>query len=84
MVINMDEKKAAQVEKLEKESADLMQKIREETEIKKKRKLIAEREKKQRKITALRNNRLISREAKRDLVAYSFIAPNFIDLPYSR
>ena len=42
MVINMDEKKAAQVEKLEKESADLMQKIREETEIKKKRKLIAE------------------------------------------
>lgn len=74
----MDEKKAAQVEKLEKESAVLMQKIREETEIKKKRKLIAEREKKQRKITAIRNNRLLSREAKRDLVAYSFIAPNFI------
>ena len=42
----MDEKKAAQVEKLEQESAVLMQKIREETDIKKKRKLIAEREKK--------------------------------------
>lgn len=74
----MDEKKAAQAEKLEQESAALMQKIREETDIKKKRKLIAERDKKQRKITAIRNNRIISREAKRDLIAYSFIAPNFI------
>lgn len=74
----MDEKKAAQVEKLEQESAALMQKIREETDIKKKRKLIAERDKKQRKITAIRNNRILSREAKRDLIAYSFIAPNFI------
>lgn len=74
----MDEKKAAQVKKLEEESAVLMQKIREEANIKKKQKLIAEREKKQRKLTAIRNNRIISREAKRDLVAYSFIAPNFI------
>jgi len=74
----MDEKKAAQVEQLERESAVLMQKIREESDIKKKKKLIAEREKKQRKITAIRNNRILSREAKRDLVAYSFIAPNFI------
>ena len=74
----MDEKKAAQVKKLEEESAVLMQKIREESNTKKKQKLIAEREKKQRKLTALRNNRIISREAKRDLVAYSFIAPNFI------
>ncbi len=74
----MDETKAAQVKKLEEESAVLMQKIREESNIKKKQKLIAEREKKQRKITAVRNNRIISRETKRDLVAYSFIAPNFI------
>ncbi|MCM1386507.1 MAG: ABC transporter permease subunit [Bacillus sp. (in: Bacteria)] len=74
----MDEKKAAQIEKLEAESAALMQKIREESNIKKKQKLIAEREKRQRKLTAVRNNRIISREAKRDLVAYSFIAPNFI------
>lgn len=74
----MDEKKAAQVKKLEEESAVLMQKIREESNIKKKQKLIAEREKRQRKLTAIRNNRIISREAKRDLVAYSFIAPNFI------
>ncbi|MDE7017416.1 MAG: sugar ABC transporter permease [Lachnospiraceae bacterium] len=74
----MDEKKAAQIKKLETESAALMQKIREESDIKKKQKLIAEREKKQRKLTAIRNNRILSREAKRDLVAYSFIAPNFI------
>lgn len=74
----MDEKKAAKVKKLESESAELMQKIREENDIKKKRKMITEREKKQRKLTAIRNNRIISREAKRDLVAYSFIAPNFI------
>ena len=74
----MDEKKTAQIKKLEEDSAVLMQKIREESNIKKKQKLIAEREKKQRKLTALRNNRMISRETKRDLVAYSFIAPNFI------
>lgn len=78
MVIDMDEKKAAQITKLETESAELMQKIRLESDIKKKQKLIAEREKRQRKLTAIRNNRMISRETKRDLVAYSFIAPNFI------
>lgn len=74
----MDEKKAARAEKLEAESAELMQKIRKEKDIQKKQKLIAEREKKQRKLTAIKNNRVISREAKRDMVAYSFIAPNFI------
>lgn len=74
----MDEKKAAKVSRLERESAELMQKIRMEADIDKKKKLIAQREKKQRKLTAIKNNRLISRETKRDLVAYSFIAPNFI------
>ncbi len=74
----MNEKKAAKAERLESESAELMQKIRKENDIQKKQKLIAERERKQRKITAIRNNRAISREAKRDMVAYSFIAPNFI------
>ncbi len=74
----MDEKKAAQVKKMEAESEALMQAIRAELDIQKKQKLIARREKLQRKATAIRNNRKISREAKRDLVAYSFIAPNFI------
>lgn len=76
--VSMDERKMLQIEKLETESAELMQKIRVENDIKKKRKLIAKREQRQRKLTALRNNRILSREAKRDLVAYSFIAPNFI------
>lgn len=74
----MDEKKAAQLKKLEAESAELMQLIRAEDHIEKKKKLIAKRETIQRKVTVIKNNRKISREAKRDLVAYSFIAPNFI------
>ena len=74
----MDEKKAAQVKKLEAESAELMKMIRTEGDIEKKKKLIAKRDGIQRKATAIRNNRRISRETKRDMVAYSFIAPNFI------
>lgn len=74
----MDEKKQARIEKMELQSADLMQKIRAESDMKKKQKLIAERERIQRKVTAVRNDRVVSREAKRDMVAYSFIAPNFI------
>lgn len=74
----MDEKKAARVQELELESAELMQQIRAENDIGKKKKLIAKRDSVQRKVTAIRNNRRISRETKRDIVAYSFIAPNFI------
>lgn len=74
----MDEKRAALVVQLEAESADLLMQIRAEDDIQKKRKLIAKRDTVQRKITKIRNNRKISREAKRDLVAYSFVAPNFI------
>lgn len=74
----MNETKIARIERMEEEAAKLMQQIREESDIKKRKKLIAEREKIQRKATAIRNNRKISREAKRDLIAYSFIAPNFI------
>ena len=74
----MDEKKAAQLKKLEAESADLMQRIRAEQDLEKKKKLIVNREGIQRKATAIKGNRKVSRETKRDLVAYSFIAPNFI------
>lgn len=74
----MDEKKAARVQELELKSAELMQQIRAEKDIVKKRKLITKRDSVQRKVTAIRNNRRISRETKRDIVAYSFIAPNFI------
>ncbi len=74
----MDEKKAARVKMLEAEAAELMQQIRSESDIKKKQKLIARRDSVQRKATTIKNNRRISREAKRELIAYSFIAPNFI------
>ncbi len=74
----MSETKAAKVERMEEESAALMRQIREESNIAKKKKLIAKRERIQRKVTAIRSDRLISRETKRSLVAYSFIAPNFI------
>ncbi|MFA9464574.1 MAG: carbohydrate ABC transporter permease [Velocimicrobium sp.] len=74
----MDEKKAARVKKIEAESAELMQQILEETDNKKKRKLIARRDTIQRKVTAIKSNKRISKETKRSLVAYSFILPNFL------
>jgi multiple sugar transport system permease protein len=74
----MNEKKAAQVKKLEAEFSELTQQIYIENDIVKKRKLIARRDKVRWKVTAIKNNRRISREAKRELIAYSFIAPNFI------
>lgn len=74
----MSNDKMMKIAALEKESAELLTKIRIEQNITEKQKLIAKREHKQRKIVALKNNRLLSREAKNDLVAYSFIAPNFI------
>lgn len=76
--ISMDEKKTAQVKKLEAEADVLMKQILAESDIKKRQKLIAKRESVQRKATTIKNNRRISREAKRELIAYSFIAPNFI------
>ncbi len=74
----MDAKKAALLQKLEKESSDLMDRIRSEQNIDKKKALIVKRDKIERKAVAIRYNRKISRETKKDLVAYSFIAPNFI------
>ena len=74
----MDAKRAVQVEKLEAEAAALMKEMRAEKNIQIKQKLIAKREGIQRKKTAIKNNRRISRETKRDLVAYSFILPNFL------
>ncbi len=74
----MNEKKAARVKGLEAESTELIRQINAETDLKKKQKLIAERERIQSKVTTIRNNRRISKETKRNLIAYSFIAPNFI------
>ena len=80
----MDEKKAKKLEQLEAEMARLWEQSQNETDIKKKQKLIAERNTLQRKAVTLRYNRKISRQTKEDLVAYSFIAPNFVRSAYPK
>lgn len=52
--------------------------VRTESNDKKKRKMIAEIGKLNRRIDKIKSGRILSRETKRDLIAYSFIAPNFI------
>lgn len=74
----MNDEKAKKIEQLEAEMARLWEESQNETDIKKKQKLITKRNTLQRKYVAIRYNRKISRETKKDLVAYSFIAPNFI------
>ena len=56
----------------------LIVKTRTETDEKQLKKDLAHMQKLQRKISAYRTGSKVSREAKRDMVAYSFIAPNFI------
>lgn len=75
----MDEaQKAAKINSLQEELTGLIASVRTETDGKKKRKMIAKIGEYNRKIDTLKSGKLLSREAKRDLVAYSFIAPNFI------
>lgn len=76
--MKMDDKKSVQVKKMEVEAAELMQQFRTEGDSRKKKKLISRLEKLQRKAALIKNNRRISKEAKRELIAYSFIIPNFI------
>ncbi len=66
------------VEILQNELTALIEAVRTETNKKEKKKKIAQIDALHRKIDKMRSGRLLSREAKRDLVAYSFIAPNFI------
>ena len=75
----MDEaQKAEKIASLQTELTALISAVRTEADIKKKRKMIAEIGEYNRKIDTLKSGKLLSRETKRDLVAYSFIAPNFI------
>ena len=75
----MDEaQKAARIDSLQKELTGLIASVRTETDGKKKRKMIAKIGEYNRKIDTLKSGKILSREARRDLVAYSFIAPNFI------
>lgn len=75
----MDEAaKAAKIDGLQNELTKLITDVRTEANEKKKRKMIAEIGKYNRQIDKLKSGRILSRETKRDLIAYSFIAPNFI------
>lgn len=72
---------AARVEKingLQVQLTRLIADVRVEANEKKKRKMIQEIGNINRQIDKYKSGKLLSREAKRDLVAYSFIAPNFI------
>lgn len=75
----MDEaSKAAKIESLQTNLTKLITDVRTENDLKKKRKMINEIGNLNRQIDKIKSGKVLSREAKRDLVAYSFIAPNFI------
>ncbi len=75
----MDEaQKTARIDSLQEELTGLITAVRTETDSKKRRKMIAQIGAYNRKIDTIKSGKMLSREAKRDLVAYSFIAPNFI------
>lgn len=75
----MDEAaKAAKIEGLQEKLTGLIAEVRTEADIKKKRRMIGKIGNLNRQIDKIKSGRILSREAKRDLVAYSFIAPNFI------
>lgn len=73
-----DAQKAAKINSLQEELTALIGAVRTETDSKKKRRLIAKIGEYNRQIDTMKSGKLLSRETKRDLVAYSFIAPNFI------
>ena len=70
--------KEARIQSLQSELTKLITDVRTETDDKKKRKMISQIGNYNRQIDKIKSGRVLSRETKRDLVAYSFIAPNFI------
>ena len=74
----MEKITAANVESFQNELTSLIEKIHTESNPKQKMKYLKRIDKIQRSISAYRSKSKLSRETKRDLIAYSFIAPNFI------
>lgn len=70
--------KATKIDSLQVKLTQLIADVRVEADQKKKRKMISEIGNLNRQIDKIKSGKLLSRESKRDLVAYSFIAPNFI------
>jgi len=70
--------RAEKIDGLQVQLTQLIENVRVEADDKKKRKMIQEIGNINRQIDKYKSGKLLSREAKRDLVAFSFIAPNFI------
>ncbi len=70
--------RAVKVDGLQSELTQLIVAVRTENDKKEKRRKLARIGALNRKIDKIKAGRIISRETKRDLIAYSFIAPNFI------
>lgn len=74
----ISEAKKTKLNEMQAELDGLIASIRTETDAKKKKKSLARIDILHKKIDTLRSGKSVSRETKRDLIAYSFIAPNFI------
>ena len=67
-----------QIDELQRALTETIERARVEQDDREKKKLILNIEKYNSRIDKLRSGRMISRQTRRDLIAYSFIAPNFI------
>ena len=74
----MSEANTLKIQEMQNELDALIVAIRTETDAKKKKKDLARIDVLHKNIDKMRSGKKISRETKRDLIAYSFIAPNFI------
>ncbi|MCR5685697.1 MAG: sugar ABC transporter permease, partial [Lachnospiraceae bacterium] len=70
--------KSIQIENLQNALTETIERVHAEKDDRKKKKLILEISKYNSKLNKLKSGKLLSRQAQRDLIAYSFIAPNFI------
>lgn len=70
--------RAAKVDGMQSELTQLIAAVRTEADKRKKQKMLVKIGSLNRQIDKIKAGRIISRETKRDLIAYSFIAPNFI------
>ena len=70
--------KSIQVEDLQNALTETIKRAREEQDDREKKKLILQISKYNSRIDKIKSGKVLSRQTKRDLIAYSFIAPNFI------
>lgn len=68
----------SKTERLQAELSELIEKAHAEKDLREKKKIIQQISKTNGELERIKSGKLLTRQAKRDLVAYSFIAPNFI------